>query len=60
MQIATMPAESALREAYAVTGGEDYQGEEAGQRATARVALDRISRFGSGIAEGSDPLAVSR
>jgi SAM-dependent methyltransferase len=42
MQLDPMPAESVLTEAYAAAVSEDYLGEEAGQRETARRALDRI------------------
>jgi SAM-dependent methyltransferase len=45
MQVDPMPDESALASAYADAASEDYMVEEAGQRATARRALDRIERY---------------
>jgi SAM-dependent methyltransferase len=44
MQLERFPAEAELAEAYGEAASEDYVGEEAGQRATARVALRRIAR----------------
>src|SRR5436190_226338 len=44
MQLDRFPAEEELAEAYGEAESEDYVEEEAGQRATARVALDRIER----------------
>lgn len=44
-QLERMPAEAELAEAYGEAASEDYVAEEAGQRATARVALERIERF---------------
>lgn len=44
MQLARFPAEAELAEAYAEAESEDYVGEEAGQRATAREALAAIER----------------
>ena len=55
MQLERFPSEAELGEAYGAAASEDYVEEEAGQRATARMALERISRFTSGFAEGSDP-----
>lgn len=43
MQLEPMPAEDVLREAYVDAASDDYVGEEAGQRETARRALDRIA-----------------
>jgi SAM-dependent methyltransferase len=45
MQLERMPAAAVLAEAYEEAASEDYVGEEAGQRETARVALDRIERY---------------
>jgi SAM-dependent methyltransferase len=42
MQLERMPSEEELGLAYAEAESEDYVGEEAGQRATARLVLDRI------------------
>ena len=55
MQLERFPSEAELGEAYGEAASDDYVEEEAGQRATARVALDRIARFASGPAPGSDP-----
>ena len=44
MQLERFPSEELLAEAYGDAASEDYVGEEAGQRATARVALERIER----------------
>jgi SAM-dependent methyltransferase len=44
MQLDPMPPEAVLREAYTEAASEDYVGEEAGQRETARRALERIER----------------
>ena len=44
MQLDRFPAEAELAEAYGEAESEDYIGEETGQRATARVALERIER----------------
>ncbi len=44
MQLARLPAPSDLSSAYADAESGDYIAEEAGQRATARVTLDRIER----------------
>jgi SAM-dependent methyltransferase len=45
MQLERFPSEEVLAEAYGEASSQDYVEEEAGQRATARVALDRIERF---------------
>lgn len=55
MQLDRFPAEAELGEAYEEAESEDYVEEEAGQRATARVALDRIERF---AASGPDRALV--
>lgn len=47
MQLAPMPSESMLAEAYAQAASEDYVGEEAGQRETARRTLERIEAHGT-------------
>ena len=44
MQLDRFPSEAELGEAYGEAESEDYVEEEAGQRATARVALERIER----------------
>jgi SAM-dependent methyltransferase len=44
MQLATMPTEESLAEAYGEAESSDYVEEEAGQRETARSVLDRIER----------------
>jgi len=44
MQLDPMPDEAALAAAYAAAASEDYIDEEAGQRATARLALQLIER----------------
>jgi SAM-dependent methyltransferase len=48
MQLARMPAEAELREAYGAVGSDDYLGEEAGQRETARRVLARIELHAPG------------
>ena len=45
MQLEDFPDDDELAEAYAAAASDDYVGEEAGQRATARVALERIERY---------------
>jgi SAM-dependent methyltransferase len=45
MQLEVMPASEELESAYAVAESYDYVAEEPGQRATARLTLDRIERF---------------
>ena len=45
MQLERFPTADALSRAYAAAASEDYVEEEEGQRATARIALDRIERF---------------
>jgi SAM-dependent methyltransferase len=45
MQLEHFPSEEQLAEAYEEAESGDYVGEEAGQRETARVALDRIERY---------------
>jgi SAM-dependent methyltransferase len=45
MQLDRFPTEAELGEAYGEAASDDYVEEEAGQRATARVALERIERF---------------
>lgn len=44
-QLARMPADAVLEEAYDEAASEDYVEEEAGQRETARRALARLERF---------------
>jgi SAM-dependent methyltransferase len=44
MQLARFPSDAELGDAYAVAASDDYLGEEAGQRATARVILDSLER----------------
>ena len=44
MQLERFPDEAELSEAYGDAESDDYVEEEAGQRATARVALERIER----------------
>jgi SAM-dependent methyltransferase len=44
MQLADLPSEAALAEAYRQAESDDYVEEELGQRATARRALERIER----------------
>jgi SAM-dependent methyltransferase len=44
MQLDPMPAEEVLEQAYGEAASEDYVGEEAGQRETARRALGQIAR----------------
>ncbi|MDQ3849849.1 MAG: class I SAM-dependent methyltransferase, partial [Actinomycetota bacterium] len=46
-QVDPMPEEGQLREAYAGAASADYVDEEAGQRETARRALERIERHAS-------------
>lgn len=48
MQLDRMPADSELGEAYEVAASEVYVEEEAGQRETARVALEQIERHTGG------------
>jgi SAM-dependent methyltransferase len=45
MQLEYFPSDEQLAEAYEEAESEDYVGEEAGQRATAAIALDRIERY---------------
>ena len=45
MQLDRFPSEAELAGAYADAASDDYVEEEAGQRATARIALERIERF---------------
>src|SRR3954451_10767476 len=45
MQLDRFPSDAELAEAYAAAASDDYVEEEAGQRATAREALERIERF---------------
>ncbi|HEX8743000.1 MAG TPA: class I SAM-dependent methyltransferase [Thermoleophilaceae bacterium] len=45
MQLDRFPTEAELGAAYGEAASEDYVEEEAGQRETARVALERIERF---------------
>lgn len=45
MQLDRFPTEGELGEAYGEAASEDYVEEEAGQRETARIALQRIERF---------------
>ena len=44
MQLDRFPTEAELGEAYGEAASDDYVEEEAGQRATARIALERIER----------------
>ena len=44
MQLERLPADAELAEAYGEAESEDYVPEEAGQRETARIALERIER----------------
>src|ERR687883_1785615 len=44
MQLDSFPSDEDLTAAYAEAASDDYVGEEVGQRATARVTLDRIER----------------
>jgi SAM-dependent methyltransferase len=48
MQLAELPSESLLADAYARAESEDYVQEEQGQRATARAALEMIERHAAG------------
>jgi SAM-dependent methyltransferase len=48
MQLERMPSDAELGEAYGDAASEDYVEEEAGQRATARAALERIERHTGG------------
>ena len=48
MQLDRMPTDAELGEAYGEAASEDYIGEEAGQRATARATLDQIERWNGG------------
>jgi SAM-dependent methyltransferase len=52
MQLDRFPTEAELGEAYGEAASEDYVEEEAGQRETARIALERIERFAPGADEG--------
>jgi SAM-dependent methyltransferase len=45
MQLERFPSDEQLAEAYEDAESEDYVGEEAGQRETARIALERIERY---------------
>ncbi|HEX8649109.1 MAG TPA: class I SAM-dependent methyltransferase [Thermoleophilaceae bacterium] len=45
MQLDRFPTEAELGEAYGEAASDDYVEEEAGQRETARIALERIERF---------------
>ena len=45
MQLDRFPTEAELGEAYGEAASDDYVEEEAGQRETARLALERIERF---------------
>ncbi len=45
MQLATMPSEAELGEAYGEAASDAYIEEEGGQRATARATLEAIERF---------------
>jgi SAM-dependent methyltransferase len=48
MQLDRMPSQVELGEAYGEAASDDYVDEEAGQRATARAALERIERHTGG------------
>ena len=55
IQVAQLPSDLELGEAYAEVDEEAYLGEEAGQRATARRALSLIERhLGAGPSRGED------
>jgi SAM-dependent methyltransferase len=54
MQLDRFPTEAELGEAYGEAASDDYVEEEAGQRETARIAVERIERF----APEGDPRAV--
>ena len=45
MQLDRFPTEAELSEAYGEAASDDYVEEEAGQRETARIAVERIERF---------------
>ncbi len=51
-QVEPMPSDAGLGEAYATAASEDYVQEEAGQRETARRALDRIAAHLAPAANG--------
>src|SRR5438876_4656873 len=44
IQLERLPSEAELADAYSEAESEDYVEEEAGQRATARIALERLER----------------
>jgi SAM-dependent methyltransferase len=48
MQLERMPSDAELGEAYGDAASEDYVDEEAGQRASARAALEQIERHSGG------------
>ncbi len=48
MQLQPMPSDELLASAYATAASDDYVGEEAGQRETARRVLDTIERWQPG------------
>jgi SAM-dependent methyltransferase len=48
MQLERMPADAELGEAYGEAASDAYVDEEAGQRATARAAIEQIERFTGG------------
>jgi SAM-dependent methyltransferase len=48
MQLERMPSDAELGEAYGDAASDDYVEEEAGQRATARAALEQIERHSGG------------
>lgn len=55
MQLAAMPAEESLSEAYGEAASSDYVEEEEGQRATARRTLDRLDPLPAVPAEEPQP-----
>ena len=48
MQLERMPSDAELGEAYGQAASDDYVEEEAGQRATARAAIEQIERWTGG------------
>ena len=56
MQLERFPTEEVLAEAYGDAASEDYVGEEDGQRATARLALEHIERH---VGPGSRPPRIA-
>ena len=54
MQLAAMPSEESLAEAYGEAESADYVAEEEGQRATARAVLSRLGPLGA-APDGASP-----